>query len=269
MKPHLITGFFILFSFTTFSQRIKKSDLEIEKVISYKTDSSSIKTYFTDKTVHPQDDTEYYWMRLRKIQYSTGNYSGKLLDGVYEVFYHNGQLQEKGEFRKGTKTGHWLTWNKKGEITTSVHYRKGKLNGRFYKTIRDTIITGKYSNGLLNGKIITLVNKQPIDTLFYKKGKLYLPKVKSKKPNREKLKPIALKEVNPDSTEVKPDTAGFFKHFFSKRNSDQANQEKEKEEKKSHWWQNTFNKKAKESPSQKKEKSSFFSRLFKRTKKDK
>lgn len=72
----------------------------------------------------------YYWYKSQEIKLTQGGSGGRLLDGVYEHFYANKQLAEKGYFKKGLKHGTWTYWNKEGYILRVERWRNGYPRGR-------------------------------------------------------------------------------------------------------------------------------------------
>ncbi len=67
----------------------------------------------------------YWWYSAGTIHATEGGYEGKLLNGKYQEFYANKNLQEEGFFKKGLKDGCWKTWNFEGTLTETTFWKKG------------------------------------------------------------------------------------------------------------------------------------------------
>jgi antitoxin component YwqK of YwqJK toxin-antitoxin module len=72
----------------------------------------------------------YFWYKSQEIKRTQGGSGGLLLNGIYEHFYANKQLAEKGHFKKGLKHGTWTYWNENGYLTRIEQWRRGKPRGR-------------------------------------------------------------------------------------------------------------------------------------------
>lgn len=70
--------------------------------------------YVTKDEPRVKSDRIYYWFKGGTIHNSENGISGELLHDVFEKFYLNNQLAEKGEFKKGLKVGLWKTWYANG-----------------------------------------------------------------------------------------------------------------------------------------------------------
>jgi hypothetical protein len=77
-----------------------------------------------DKRIRTNLSKTYYWYQRGKICHNTGNYSGKLLHGNYNVFLED-ILILSGTFNKGLRSGRWITWNNNGNINKIILYQNG------------------------------------------------------------------------------------------------------------------------------------------------
>ncbi|HLP12322.1 MAG TPA: hypothetical protein VK177_10360 [Flavobacteriales bacterium] len=62
-----------------------------------------------------------------------------IVDGPYTENYPNGQLKIQGEFKNGTRFGHWKAFYENGSLQSECYYEDGKMNGKsatFYKNGR-------------------------------------------------------------------------------------------------------------------------------------
>jgi len=101
------------------------------------------------KGVHNYDPLKhYFWTKAQRLKSTQGASSGNLLHGVFEAFYQNKQLAQKGSFTKGLKHGTWNFWNEDGIFIRTEHWKRGKLSGKqqFFnqkgELIRTEIIRG-------------------------------------------------------------------------------------------------------------------------------
>lgn len=223
-KSFILSGFTLLFSLFGFSQKF-----EIENKFHIKQDDKSIVFRVLDsdesqlKKYNPNKN--YFWFKSQKVLSTQGGSSGSLLDGVYESFYKNNQLAEKGLFKKGLKHGIWKFWSPNGVLIHQENWSKGIQTGKqlYYnpegiiqKTIiyksnqvrlisRDTTIlknkktvittvndsTGKlishsrYSKFKLDGTQISRDQNDSLIKTVYKKGVLVPEKVKTKQLKNE------------------------------------------------------------------------------------
>ncbi len=77
-----------------------------------------------------KENAIYSWFLDGKIRDSQGDFSGKPLDGTYEMIGPNSELLEKGNFKKGSKWGRWTRWWGNGRIKYLNKYKQGWLHGR-------------------------------------------------------------------------------------------------------------------------------------------
>lgn len=128
---HLLSLFFIAFSAFIFSQKIDK---EIYLKHSFKQDGLSYQfTVLSDDRVgvfNYNKNKYYYWFKAQKVLSTQGGASGLLLNGLFETFYENKQLNSKGKFRKGLKNGEWIYWRTDGSIERLEHWKNGTKYGK-------------------------------------------------------------------------------------------------------------------------------------------
>ncbi len=113
-----------------------------------KTDVSSKNT-----KINVKEDRTYYWYSSNKIMETEGGYSGKILNGFYTSFFLNGNLKEKGLFKKGLKKGEWITWYDNGKIKEINTWRQGLKAGhsKNFDVNGNMTEEAEYKNGKLNG----------------------------------------------------------------------------------------------------------------------
>jgi hypothetical protein len=74
-----------------------------------------------------QNNLFYYWYGTNIIHTTEGGYSGQLLNGKYNAYYPNKNLQEQGIFKKGLKDGLWKNWDEQGTLTATYKWKSGVL----------------------------------------------------------------------------------------------------------------------------------------------
>lgn len=122
-----------------------------------KTDSFKCEFFVSDKVIKDffiRDSLIYFWCKAQKIFDTQGGYSGKLIDGKFNKFYHSGQLAEQGFFKRGLKDGEWKIWHPNGLLKQVSTYKEGKINGRLVKFDEAGNVTAeqKYKRGKLKSK---------------------------------------------------------------------------------------------------------------------
>lgn len=90
-------------------------------------DDYSLKT----KTNHNKRKT-YFWFKAQRIIATQGGSSGTLLNGEYQSYYDNSQLNENGFFRKGLKHGTWKSWYRNGKLKSIERWKYGRQLHRQY-----------------------------------------------------------------------------------------------------------------------------------------
>jgi hypothetical protein len=137
------------------------------------TPDSSIKATITDQAEkHPVNERTYHWYSANQVCHSRGEYSGKLLHGMYSSFYPNHFLLAKGQFSYGLKDGCWKRWLPDGSLYEIVHYKNGLLNGtrEIYSPngqLRERIY---YRKGVRAGKTTIFSQDGRDSVILYKKG---------------------------------------------------------------------------------------------------
>lgn len=124
MKKSTLTLFLLLCATLTLWAQTEREYLRIN------TSDEKIVAYLTKKEVKPQLQSEYYWSVKRELHHSIGGYSGKLVDGTFEIYYLNNQLKTKGDFKLGQKQGLWKTWLESGKLDKLEHWQGGVLTGK-------------------------------------------------------------------------------------------------------------------------------------------
>lgn len=84
-------------------------------------DEKGIRKYDPAKT--------YYWYKSQVVLGTQGGSSGQLLHGLFESFYDNKQLCQKGEYTKGLKQGEWNYWRRDGTLVKTEHWSAGRQTG--------------------------------------------------------------------------------------------------------------------------------------------
>lgn len=166
-----------IFSFDKVEGQRYSKDFLTHKII-VNNDKGSVVAYVKPvKPIPVQSDQQYYWFSGNQVNSTQGGYSGKLLNGGYQEFYLNKSLKESGLFSKGVKTGIWKNWTESGQLKADYTWNFGKKNGIYhtYDSLGRLAETGKYRNGLLNGRQKKVV-ADSIQVVYYKKGKVTTPK---------------------------------------------------------------------------------------------
>lgn len=94
--------------------RIAQSDQNIVAELDHESSTISVKA-----------NLQYYWYSANMIHDTQGGYSGRLLNGLYSVFYLNKNLKEQGNFKKGLKDGTWKTWKEDGSLSATAIWERG------------------------------------------------------------------------------------------------------------------------------------------------
>ncbi|MEN9441050.1 MAG: hypothetical protein RLZ33_1127 [Bacteroidota bacterium] len=127
---YLLHFFFLILVQSAFAQQVE-ADFYLKKSI--KQEGKLYVFYVQDEDKKPvghfDQDKFYFWYKAQVVKQTQGAASGQLLHGLYEVFYSNKQLAEKGRFRKGLKQGEWLYWREDGTLIRSEHWSHGKMVG--------------------------------------------------------------------------------------------------------------------------------------------
>jgi antitoxin component YwqK of YwqJK toxin-antitoxin module len=129
-KKHTLLSFLFLFALNSFAQKPDQN-----AVLRHSIKQGGLAYYFTvlemdkkPKTKHRKDKF-YYWYKAQKIMQTQGGSSGILLHGLFESFYPNKQLHERGKFSKGLKSGEWFLWRNDGTLLRTEKWRSGLPKG--------------------------------------------------------------------------------------------------------------------------------------------
>ena len=214
---HFFTLFFIAFSTFIFSQKVDK-DIYLKH--SFKQDGLSYQfTVLGDNKIgvlHYNKNKYYHWFKAQKVLSTQGGASGQLLDGLFESFYENKQLNSKGKFNKGLKNGEWIYWRENGSIERLEHWKNGSKYGK--ELIYD-------EKGILTESIIHKCNSYT-KTTFDKDGVIL--STKKFKNGKESISKSQKEETKSDqNTSVKEKKS--FNPF--KKSKSSSTEEKEKETK--------------------------------------
>ncbi len=209
MKQVIQVFFFTLISHLGFAQEFTPSLTKKIKVVS----EDTITHFEVKRVVSEQFKLEsgkrYYWYLKNEIHSNIGGFYGNLLHGSFEILMKN-ELNCKGQFDEGLKTGKWKYWFSNGTYSAITEWKEGLKNGvqkLFYSSgiIKSSFNfknnlengsyqlyddkgklkeQGKYKEGLKSGKIITYNNgERQIEQ--YKNGEEIIPKPKKLKEKKE------------------------------------------------------------------------------------
>jgi hypothetical protein len=64
------------------------------------------------------------------------------LNGLYEVWYSNGQLMSKGTFLRGVPDGKWVEYDSSGQLIKTGIYNEGELKSGDEISIREPRLRG-------------------------------------------------------------------------------------------------------------------------------
>lgn len=113
----------------------------------------------------------YYWYSSEMIFCNRGSFSGSLLHGRYCVYDKKKRLIQEGHFHYGLKEGIWKSWYENGELKSSVTWKKGSKYGEavYYDKYGKMQQRANYKNDFLNGLFTYYKGKEEIN-VRYKKG---------------------------------------------------------------------------------------------------
>lgn len=169
--------------------------------------------YTTEKKIKTNSNKIYYWFKGGLIHNSQSGMTGELLQDKFVKMYHSNQLAEQGTFQKGLKIGLWKTWFTNGNLQTTQKWRNGVQYGKFFRYDESGFVieNGNFKNGKKHGTWIDYIKK---DTVTYKKGAVFIKKVKISKVEETVKKEKSKKtEINPDK---KSKISLFFNRLFTK-----------------------------------------------------
>ena len=162
----------------------------VQQSLSFPKGDSTVRIhlYADSKLVKPNPDRCYTWYHDYKLNTTVGAFQYKLVDGGYSLVSPEGNLLEKGQFDKGTKTGTWTTWYKNGKRKKTETWRGGFRNGPFsqYLPNGDLERKGNYKQELLDGKLHIYVLKDSVLTEKYRDGVLLVRAEKEKELKQDK-----------------------------------------------------------------------------------
>lgn len=130
-----------------------------------------------NKSISPKKDRAYYWFSHGSVHHTVGDYEGDLLDGEFSKFSNTYELLEKGKFNEGLKEGVWKNWNSNGSLKEIITYHNGRRSGPYvkYDSIGNIEQKGKYFKDLKHRRWVDYIVR---DTIFYKNGDLFTPRIK-------------------------------------------------------------------------------------------
>ena len=101
----------------------------------------------------PKMDRWYHWYKPHAIHKTAGGYSGRLLEGAYVDQFVDDAMREKGQFKKGLKTGEWRQWYPNGQLKEVAEYKHGVKHGDYisYDQKGNTMIQGVFKKGTYIG----------------------------------------------------------------------------------------------------------------------
>lgn len=125
--------------------------------------------------VKPNLQKNYTWYYNNSLHTTKGNYSGKLLNGVYIKYYSlSHSMAEKGTYKYGLKNGTWYTWAEDGSILTYTEFKKGYRHGNYseYADSSKLIHEGRFKKDLKTGTWFTYSpDGELLQRSKFKKGK--------------------------------------------------------------------------------------------------
>ena len=170
---HLFLIVIILFAQNGFGQEeFEKHLINNEVTINYPDSTVFAQLYAGEKIIKPKQNRVYLWYRANDIKQTRGGIDGKALDGKYIVYYHDKNLKESGQTKKGLRKGKWLRWHYNGELYEVIKWKKGRQHGKFliYDDHGKLISKGKFRKGKLHGKVYHYDKNGKWSIKIYNKG---------------------------------------------------------------------------------------------------
>ncbi len=101
----------------------------------------------------------FIWFKDGKIQ-EKSNYKNGTLDGYYCRYYENGQIRSELKYKNGTLDGLQTEWYDNGQINTETNFINGNIDGVqcFWYKNGQVGSKGIYKNGLLTSAVAYLPN---------------------------------------------------------------------------------------------------------------
>lgn len=158
--------------------------------------------YTNSKKINPSKNKTYFWFKGGVIHQADFGVAGEVLNGSFKKYFHSNQLAEQGVFKKGLKIGLWKSWHENGKIETIQIWKSGQKNGEYFKynSTGEVIEKGNYKRNHKHGLWVDMIKK---DSLTYKKGVVFLKKIKPTKEEKEKIK-LEKKANNKKSQKTNP-----------------------------------------------------------------
>ena len=150
----------------------------------------------TASKMKPDIEKSYTWYIDNSINTTQGNYSNKLLHGLFvKYFIGSNQLAAKGEYKYGLQVGNWYEWRENGNLISVVEYKAGQKQGDaiFYDTLGNITEKCYFKDDKKAGKSITYVDGVEQAPVKYKDGEVKEKKQKKQKKDdevKEKKKPF-------------------------------------------------------------------------------
>ena len=96
--------------------------------------------------------------------------------GKWISYYENGQLWDKGEWRRGERVGPWITYFNDGQLYFKGEYRNGSPEGPWMTYYQDGRLNakGNYKNGKRQGAWVSYLEDGTVNkgmTGMFKNGK--------------------------------------------------------------------------------------------------
>lgn len=170
-------------------KNVPKIPITREVILNHNDTIVKARIFTTNPVLKKVFDKTYTWYNREAILQTVGGWSGKLLEGTYEVFYPNKNLQEQGMYESGWKEGLWRNWYPSGKLQQKKTWKKGMLHGAFEVYAMDGSIVEKgcYKKGKLQGVVTKIVDGKETQER-YRKGVLLVKKAKKKKTVPKKKK---------------------------------------------------------------------------------
>ena len=73
-----------------------------------------------------------------------------LRQGIWELYYSNGKLKRKGNYKNGIYDGYWEEYFSNGQLQSKGNYINGKLEGywEYFYSNGNMLYKGNYVNGV-------------------------------------------------------------------------------------------------------------------------
>lgn len=117
--------FLLLISFI-FCQAQERTNNKTNREVILNSGDSIIMAHIlhSDKRISTNPRKTYFWYLRGKINRNIGDYSGKLLNGSYQVFLEDRMILS-GTFNNGMRNGKWISWNNDGSVDKVTMYKNG------------------------------------------------------------------------------------------------------------------------------------------------